>query len=75
MANQAAIALRNARAYAKAQRQAEREVLVNTISQQIQSATTVDQAMQIAVRELGRALGKGRTKVRLNVAELEQRQN
>lgn len=74
IANQVAVALRNARTYARAQRQVEREVLVNTISQKIQGATTVDNAMQIAVRELGRALGKGRTQVRLKVAQSENEQ-
>lgn len=77
IANQVAIILRNARVYARTQRQVEREVLVNTISQKIQGATTVDSAMQIAVRELGRALGKARTQVRLQVAQSEngQKQN
>jgi GAF domain-containing protein len=69
MANQVAIALQNARSYAQTQHQAEREVLVNTIGQKIQSAATVGGAMQIAVRELGRALGRGQTRVRLNIAQ------
>jgi GAF domain-containing protein len=57
IANQVAIALQNARAYEQARREAEREALVGAIGQRIQEATTVESAMQIAVRELGRALG------------------
>jgi len=68
IANQVAIAVRNAQSYTQAQRQADREALVNTISQKVQSATTVDGALQIAVRELGRALGARRASVQLSVA-------
>ena len=74
IANQVAIALRNARTYAQTQRQAERQVMVNAITQKIQNTNTVDDAMQVAVRELGRALGKGRTRVQLNVARTENGQ-
>lgn len=65
LAAQVAVALQNARQFEQAQRQAEREALVNTIGQQIQSATTVEGALQIAARELGRALKAQRTIVQL----------
>jgi methyl-accepting chemotaxis protein len=67
IANQVAIAVRNSQSYTQAQRQAEREALVNTISEKIQSATSVDTALQIAVRELGQALGAQRASVQLTM--------
>ncbi|MDT8307541.1 MAG: GAF domain-containing protein [Anaerolineae bacterium] len=65
IANQAAVGLQNARLYAAAQQDAEREILLNTISQRIQSTTSVEQALQVAVRELGRVLPGQEAAVRL----------
>ncbi len=66
VANQFAIALRNARLYTDTQEVADQQMLVNKINQKIQQATTVESALQIAVREVGRAVGSGRTTVRLS---------
>ncbi|RMG93089.1 MAG: HAMP domain-containing protein, partial [Chloroflexi bacterium] len=65
IANQVAIALRNARLFAETQRQAQREAIINQITQQIQTADSVSEAMQIAVRELGRVTRAPLTKIRL----------
>jgi PAS domain S-box-containing protein len=57
LAPQISTVLENRRQYERAQKQAERESMLNTISQKIQSATTVEAVLQIAARELGHALG------------------
>jgi nitrate/nitrite-specific signal transduction histidine kinase len=60
IANQVAVALQNAQAYTRAQKQADREALIASLGQRIQSATAVDEVLQIAVNELGQALRAGR---------------
>ncbi len=69
LASQVATALQNARSFAKAQRQADREATLNVIGQKIQSATTVEAVLQIAARELGRALGAPLTIAQLGIKE------
>jgi GAF domain-containing protein len=64
---QVAVSLQNARSYARAQRQAEREALINSISERIQATNSVENALQVAVREIGRALGAQHTAIRLGL--------
>jgi putative methionine-R-sulfoxide reductase with GAF domain len=67
IANQVAIGLQNARSYLETQRRAQREAMVAAIGQRIQRTTSTDEALQVAVREVGRALGSQYTTVRLVV--------
>lgn len=66
IANQVAIALRNAELYEYAQRSAEREAVVNVINQRIQQATSLDGVLQTAAAEIGRALGARETAIQLD---------
>ena len=63
VANQVAVALDNARLFEQAQNQAERETVINTIAQKIQSASDIEMVLQIASQELGKAIGVQRTSV------------
>jgi len=65
LAAQVAITLRNARSYEQSRTQAELGALVNVIGQKIQRATSVEDTLQIAVRELGTAIGATRVKVNI----------
>jgi nitrate/nitrite-specific signal transduction histidine kinase len=65
IANQVAIALQNAQLYDEAQRSAYHAALVNAINQRIQQASSVEEVMQVAARELGQALGVPKTTVQL----------
>jgi nitrate/nitrite-specific signal transduction histidine kinase len=67
IANQVAIALQNANIYVEAQHRADREVLIGSIGQKIQSTTTIEDALQVALRELGNALNAERSSVQLNL--------
>ena len=71
LASQVAIALQNAHSFAQAQKQAEREAMLNVINQKIQSATSVEAVLQIAARELGHALGAPMTIAQLSMKDQE----
>lgn len=69
VSNQLAISLQNARSYAEIQSQAERRALINEINRKIQGTFDPEVALQIAVRELGRAVGGKNTKVWLKTPD------
>jgi|CXWL01.1.fsa_nt_gi putative methionine-R-sulfoxide reductase with GAF domain len=60
LAGQVAISLQNARSFEQSKSQADLESLVNIIGQKIQRATTMEETLQTAIRELGTALGATR---------------
>ncbi len=70
IASQVAVALQNARLFAQARRDAERKARLDAMGQEIQGAKSVEEALKISVRELGRALGAPRASVRLKSAAL-----
>lgn len=69
LANQIAIALLNARSYTEVQQHADREARVTSIIQKIQSTTTVEGALQVAARELGRTLNLNEIRVILEAPD------
>jgi len=69
LAPQISTVLENRRQFERAQKQAERESMLNTISQKIQSATSVEAVLQIAARELGHALGAPMTIAQLSLKD------
>lgn len=68
---QVGIAIENAQLFQRTQQQAEREASINMISQRIQATTSVEEALQVAVRELGRTLGAQRATIQLGVPKRE----
>lgn len=57
LAAQLAVSIQNVRSFEQSKTQADFESLVNTIGQKIQRAATVEDTLQVAIRELGTALG------------------
>ena len=55
-------------------RRAEQQAALNTITQKIQAADTIEEAMQVAARELGNALGKKQTLIALDPTVSAKRQ-
>ena len=69
IASQASVALENATVFRQTQKQAEYEAMINQISQRIQSTTSVENALQVTIRELGKALGAKRANVQLGIPQ------
>jgi putative methionine-R-sulfoxide reductase with GAF domain len=69
IANQVAIGLQNARSLTVARQQGRQERVLNTISQQIQSAGTVEETLKAAISGLGDALGVPHASVELRAED------
>jgi len=67
IASQVAIALQNAEAYERAQRQAQRKTLLAELSGKIQSAVTIEDVLKTAVEGLGQALKARRSGIELGM--------
>jgi nitrate/nitrite-specific signal transduction histidine kinase len=63
MANQVALAVHKAHGFTPDRQQAEREALIASISQKIRETASIENAMKVAVLDLGRALGSRETRV------------
>lgn len=71
VANQVAIAIRNARMYESSQTQARRETIANSIGQRLQTAADIESVLQIAAQELGKALNSQRATVQLSTPKTD----
>ena len=65
MINQLAVALENAQAFEQSQRATKNEALINDISTQFQRRSAVEDMLEVAISELGVALGARRGRIRL----------
>jgi GAF domain-containing protein len=72
MAGQLAAAVENAAAFARSQRIAKNEGLVNDISVQLQQQLDIQGMLSVAANELGRALGARRARIRLGTHETDK---
>jgi len=72
IANQVAIALQNAQAYTRSREQAAREAQITAINQ---SASSIEEVLQIAVSELGQTLGANQSSIELVNPNLQENLN
>ncbi len=69
LTNQAVVLINNYLLLEQTRRQAQREQIVNAITQKIQGTVTIETALQTAIRELGQALQASHTLVALGPTE------
>ncbi len=66
LVSQLSVALENCETYSQSQEIARSKTLVNVITSQLQQQVEIDEIMHVTVRELGRALGAKRARIRLD---------
>ena len=69
LASQVATSIQNVRSFEQSKAQADFESLVNTIGQKIQRATSVEDTLQTAIREIGLALGASRVTANIGAGQ------
>lgn len=72
LAAQVATSIQNVRSFEQSKAQADLESMVNAIGQKIQRATSVDDTLQTAIREIGLALGASRVSAGIGVQSVKQ---
>ncbi len=72
LAGQIAVSLDNARLFSEVARASRHERTLSAITDEIQRATNVEDVLQTATRELGKALGVPRTRIQLQLPKLDQ---
>lgn len=75
IAGQVAISLQNTRTYEDARARAELESKANLIAQKIQRATSIEETLQTAIRELGMAVGAPRVRASIGTKPGNHREN
>jgi len=65
LAAQLATSIQNVRSFERSRKEAELQSLVNMIGSRIQRATTIEETLQTAIRELGTAIGASRVKAKV----------
>jgi GAF domain-containing protein len=69
LVNRLAISLDNARLFQESRRAINRERMVNEIAARLTGQTDIDEILQTAVREVGRALGAPQVNINLSSSE------
>jgi putative methionine-R-sulfoxide reductase with GAF domain len=69
LASLVATSIQNVRTFEQSQKQAQLESLVNAIGQKIQRATSIEETLQIGIREVGLALGSPEVSARISRRE------
>lgn len=75
LVNQMSVAIDNARTYTQSQRVAQNKTLANEISVQLQRQNDITRMIDLTMKEVGRAIGAKRGRIRLNANRPEDDEN